>query len=115
MKNYKVFFIESSCCATELNNLFTPIYDLERFGIKRTGYKEANIFIISGFSNNKYIDEVVSYYNKLENKPKVLAIGGCSKTGPLNAKSLDIKIDLFIPGCPPTPALILEGILRLAN
>jgi len=109
-----VYFIESSCCGPELLNLFSSRYDPERLGFVRTmDMKKADILIISGYSSEKTLDKLEKEYHELDNKPKIVAVGGCAiNKGPLGIKKTKLPAIVFIPGCPPRPESIIDGITR---
>ena len=109
-----IYFMESSCCAPEITNLFTPRYDPERLGFTRTdNMKDADILIISGYTNEKTLFRLEKEYQALEKKPIVIAVGGCAiKKGPLLAKDINIPISVYIPGCPPRPESLIDGLFR---
>jgi NADH:ubiquinone oxidoreductase subunit B-like Fe-S oxidoreductase len=112
-----IYFLESSCCAPEVINLFTPRHDPERLGFTRTfDLKNADILIISGYTPEKALHLLEKEFKALENKPFVIAVGGCSiRKGPLNAPDINIPISVYIPGCPPRPESIIDGLVRGLN
>ncbi|MEI6079061.1 MAG: hypothetical protein WCQ53_00285 [bacterium] len=109
-----IYFMESSCCTPEIVDLFTPKYDPERLGYTRTyDLKDADILIISGYTPEKVLHKIEKKYKELEHKPLVIAIGGCAiKKGPLNAPDINIPVAVYIPGCPPRPQSIIDGLVR---
>ncbi|MEI6092643.1 MAG: hypothetical protein WCQ47_03055 [bacterium] len=109
-----IYFMETSCCSPELISLFTPRHDPERLGLTRTlDIKLADIIILSGYSNQKIINRLEKEYRLLQKKPIVVAVGGCAiKKGPLFAPEINIPISIYIPGCPPRPESIIDGLTR---
>lgn len=109
-----IYFMETSCCSPELTNLFTPRHDPERLGFTRTmNIKLADIIIISGYSNQKILNTLEKEYRLLQKRPIVVAVGGCAiKKGPLLSPEINIPIAVYIPGCPPRPESIIDGITR---
>lgn len=109
-----IYFMETSCCSPELTNLFTPRHDPERLGFTRTmEIKLADIIIISGYSNQKVLNILEKEYRLLQKRPIIVAVGGCAiKKGPLLNPEINIPIAVYIPGCPPRPESIIDGITR---
>ena len=109
-----IYFLESSCCTPELLNLFSSRYDPERLGFIRTlDIKKADILIINGYSSEIILNRLEKEYRELNKKPKVVAVGGCAiSKGPLGSKKTKLPIAVFIPGCPPRPESIIDGITR---
>jgi NADH:ubiquinone oxidoreductase subunit B-like Fe-S oxidoreductase len=109
-----VFFIECSCCTPELLNLFTAKYDPERLKFIRTlDLKKADILIINGYTPEHVLRKLEENFHKLDKKPKVVALGGCAvRIGPLKAPQTRLPVTVFIPGCPPRPETIIDGITR---
>lgn len=109
-----IYFLESSCCAPEITDLFTPKHDPERLGFTRThDITEADVIIISGYTTEKVLQRLEKEYRSLEKKPAVIAVGGCAiRKGPLNAPDINIPISVYIPGCPPRPESIIDGLVR---
>ena len=109
-----VYFLGSSCCAMELENLFTVKYDAERIGFKRTHrIDNADVIMIGGFIPWKTLSIVLEELDHRIERPSIIAVGGCPiKQGPLNCNNLDIPIDIFVPGCPPRPESLLDALHR---
>jgi len=110
----QVYFLECSCCTPELQNLFTSKYDPERLMLTRTHkLSEADILILNGYIPAPILKKLEEEFHKLEKKPKVVALGGCaSRKGPLNAPQTRLPIAVYIPGCPPRPETIIDGLTR---
>ena len=109
-----IYFLESSCCAMEMNNLFTAKHDIQRLGYKRTlKIKEADIIVICGYTTEAALNIISEEYSKRLKKPSIIAIGGCGiAPGPLNAETVRLPISVFVPGCPPRPESILDALYR---
>jgi len=113
----KIYFLETSCCTPELTRLFYSKYDPERLMLKRTyNIKESDVLLINGYTPTHIMKEIEAEYEKMENKPLVVALGGCAiHGGPLNSTITSLKVNIFIPGCPPRPEAIIYGILKGLN
>lgn len=111
----KVYFLETSCCTPELTRLFYSKYDPERLMITRTSFiEDSDVLIINGHTPKHVMKNIESEYDKLDNKPFIIALGGCAiQGGPLNSPITNLKVNIFIPGCPPRPEAIIHGILKV--
>lgn len=119
-----VHFNSGSCngCDIEILATFTPRYDVERFGIKLQGSpRHADILIATGPVTLQARDRLVRIYEQMPEPRFVIAVGACALTGGAFAGSYSvvgkvedvIPVDMFIPGCPPRPEAIIEGIVQL--
>ena len=112
------------CCRGEILATRGPLYDIQRFGINFVNNPEdADILLITGFSSEECVKKARDIYLRM-NKPKwVFAIGSCvigegrfcGETKLLKKFKRDIKIDMFIPGCPPRPEAFIYSILRFMS
>ena len=109
-------------CILEIVALLTPRYDIERFGcMMKESARHADILFVSGITNNQNKERLKTVYDQMAKDKKVIAIGSCAATGgPFKncynfAGPTDrvIPVDIFIPGCPPRPEAIMEGLLKL--
>ncbi len=109
-----IYFLETSCCTPELTRLFYSKYDPERLMFKRTSdISEADIIIINGYTQKTTMEELELNYDRLEHKPMIVAVGGCAiQGGPLNSTITNLKVNMFVPGCPPRPEAIIHGLLK---
>lgn len=109
-------------CEAEIVALSNPYYDLERFGIHFVGSpKHADMLLVTGPVTRNMAEAVRMTYAATPAPKLVVAVGGCGVSGGIFAGShavvgsVDsvIPVDGYIPGCPPTPAMLLTGILRV--
>jgi Ni,Fe-hydrogenase III small subunit/NAD-dependent dihydropyrimidine dehydrogenase PreA subunit len=108
-------------CEAEITALGNPYYDLERFGIHFVASpKHADMLLVTGPVTRNMAEAVRQTYAATPSPKLVVAVGACGCTGGIFAGSdaivgaVDdvIPVDAYIPGCPPTPAMLLTGILR---
>jgi Ni,Fe-hydrogenase III small subunit len=109
-------------CEAEIAALTNPYYDLERFGIHFVASpKHADMLLVTGPVTRNMAVAVKKTYEAMPAPGLVVAVGACGCSGGIFASSyavagpLDnlIPVDAYIPGCPPTPALLLTGILEV--
>ena len=109
-------------CTIEFSAALTPRYDLSRFGSKVTeSAKHADILIVAGSISTHGLERLKRIMSQIPEKKYVIAMGSCAISGGLfrlsyNSKGpLDkiIPVDMYIPGCPPKPETIIQGILKL--
>jgi Ni,Fe-hydrogenase III small subunit/ferredoxin len=111
-------------CEAEIGALTNPYYDLERFGIHFVASpKHADMLLVTGPVTRNMAEAVKRTYEATPSPKLVIAVGACGCSGgifaasPAVAGSVDsvIPVDAYIPGCPPSPAMLLTGILRVLN
>lgn len=109
-------------CEAELTALGSPRYDLERFGIHFVASpRHADLLLITGPVTRNLREAVLQTWRAMPDPKRVLAVGACACSGGIFAASPAvagppdqvIPVDGYVAGCPPTPAMILTGILRL--
>ena len=109
-------------CTLEIMAAITPKYDLERFGIKIvTNPKHADILVVAGTINTQSLERLKRIISQVPKPRYIIAMGSCAISGGIarlsyNSKGpLDkiINVDMYIPGCPPKPEAIIEGIMNL--
>lgn len=109
-------------CEAEITALTNPYYDLERFGIHFVASpKHADMLLVTGPVTRNMAEAVKLTYAATPSPKLVVAVGACGVGGGIFtgsyavAGSVDsvIPVDGYIPGCPPTPAMLLTGILRV--
>lgn len=112
-----------ACCAIEMIATMASRYDPARFGmeIMRPSPRQADLMIVSGTVTKKMIPQIVRLYNQMPEPKYVVAMGACaSGGGPFKegynvVSGVDnyIPVDVYIPGCPPTPQALLHGLITL--
>jgi Ni,Fe-hydrogenase III small subunit len=109
-------------CEAEIGALTNPYYDLERFGIHFVASpKHADMLLVTGPVTRNMAEAVKRTYAATPAPKLVVAVGACGCSGGIFAESSEvaggvnsvIPVDGYIPGCPPTPAMLLTGILRV--
>jgi NADH-quinone oxidoreductase subunit B len=112
-----------ACCAIEMISTSASRYDPERFGWgwNRPSPRQADLMIISGTVTKKMAPVIVRLYNQIPEPKYVIAMGSCAisggpfKEGYSVISGVDklIPVDVYVPGCPPTPQALLYGFLKL--
>jgi ech hydrogenase subunit C len=108
-------------CAIEVLAALTPRYDVERFGIMARGTpRHADILVVTGPVNRQIKKRLVRIYEQMPEPKAVIAVGGCPMSGVVFdgcynvVGPLDkiIPVNAYVPGCPPKPEAIIDGILK---
>jgi NADH-quinone oxidoreductase subunit B len=112
-----------ACCAIEMICTAASRYDFSRFGMEvmRPSPRQADLMIVSGTVTKKMVVQIVRLYNQMPEPKYVVAMGACaSGGGPFKegynvVPGVDryIPVDVYIPGCPPTPQALLHGLITL--
>jgi NADH-quinone oxidoreductase subunit B len=112
-----------ACCAIEMICTAASRYDFSRFGMEvmRPSPRQADVMIVSGTVTKKMIPQIVRLYNQMPEPKYVIAMGACaSGGGPFKegynvVSGVDkfVPVDVYIPGCPPTPQALLNGLIQL--
>ncbi|HMB25093.1 MAG: NADH-quinone oxidoreductase subunit B family protein [Chloroflexota bacterium] len=121
---WAIHFNSGSCngCDIEILATLTPKYDVERFGIKLEGSpRHADILIVTGPVTRQARERLIRTYQQMPEPKFVMSVGSCSVSGGVFqgcynvGGSVDevIPVDVFIPGCPPRPEAIVDGIIQL--
>ncbi len=112
-----------ACCAIEMIATATARFDIARFGaeIFRPSPRQADLMIVSGTVTKKMAPQVVRLFNQMPEPKYCIAMGACAisggpfKQGYNVLKGIDryIPVDIYIPGCPPRPEALLNGLMKL--
>lgn len=113
----------TACCFMEFIGSYGPRFDLERFGAApRATPRQADLLITAGTITVKYAPALVRLYEQIPEPKYVIAMGACTITGgmfsadsPSAVRGVDklIPVDVYIPGCPPRPEAVIDGIIKL--
>lgn len=117
-------FNSGSCngCDIEILATLMPRYDLERFGVKLMGSpRHADILFCTGAVTRQARDRLIRIYEQMHEPKFVVAIGSCALSGGVFQGSYNIMggidkvipVDAYIPGCPPRPEAIIDGVVKL--
>jgi NADH-quinone oxidoreductase subunit B len=114
-----------ACCAIEMIATAASRYDTARFGMEvmRASPRQSDLMIVSGTVTKKMVVPIVRLYNQMPEPKYVLAMGACaSGGGPFKegynvVSGIDqyIPVDVYVPGCPPTPQALLHGLIALQH
>jgi NADH-quinone oxidoreductase subunit B len=115
-----------ACCAIEMMATGGPRYDIDRFGAGafRATPRQADLMIVAGTVNHKMAERVRRLYDQMPDPKFVIAMGACTcgggpyfKWGYNVVKGVDlvVPVDVYVPGCPPRPEALLEGLMRIQD
>jgi len=114
----------TSCCGIEFMATMGSNYDLGRFGAERMGFtpRQCDMLLVAGTIAKKMAPILRQVYLQMAEPRWVIAIGACASTGGIFdsypvLQGIDqvIPVDVYVPGCPPRPEGILDGILKLQD
>ena len=115
-----------ACCAIEMMATGASRYDIDRFGAGafRATPRQADLMIVAGTVTYKMASRVRRLYNMMPDPKFVIAMGACTvgggpyfKWGYHVVKGVDlvVPVDVYVPGCPPRPEALLEGLMRIQD
>jgi NADH-quinone oxidoreductase subunit B len=115
-----------ACCAIEMMAAGASRYDMDRFGAGafRATPRQADLMIVAGTVTYKMASRVRRLYNLMPEPKFVIAMGACTvgggpyfKWGYHVVKGVDlvVPVDVYVPGCPPRPEALLEGLMRIQD
>jgi NADH-quinone oxidoreductase subunit B len=111
-----------ACCAIEMMSTTSPRFDLSRFGMEvfRASPRQADLMIVAGRVSQKMAPVLRQVYDQMAEPKWVLAMGVCASSGGMFnnyaiVQGVDhvVPVDIYLPGCPPRPEMLLHAILTL--
>ncbi|HUR73673.1 MAG TPA: NADH-quinone oxidoreductase subunit B family protein [Sporichthya sp.] len=111
-----------ACCAIEMMATGTGRYDIARFGMEafRASPRQADLMIVAGRVSNKMAPVVRQVWDQMPNPKWCIAMGVCASSGGMFnnyaiVQGVDhiVPVDIYLPGCPPRPEMLLDAILKL--
>jgi NADH-quinone oxidoreductase subunit B len=124
-RRYSVWpmFFGLACCAIEMIATAGARFDMARFGmeIMRPSPRQCDLMIVSGTVTKKMLPQVVRLYNQMPEPKYVLSMGACASGGGPFKRGYNviagidkyIPVDVYVPGCPPTPQALLFGLMKI--
>jgi NADH-quinone oxidoreductase subunit B len=112
----------TSCCGIEFMATMAATYDIARFGSERMSFspRQADMLMVMGTISKKMAPILRQVYEQMAEPKWVIAVGACASSGGIFdtysvLQGIDkvIPVDVYVPGCPPRPEQILDGVLRL--
>ncbi len=112
-----------ACCAIEMISTAASRYDLARFGMEifRASPRQADLMIVSGTVTKKMVPQIVRIFNQMPEPRYVLSMGACASGGGPFKEGYNVvdgidkflPVDVYVPGCPPTPQALINGLMAL--
>ena len=112
----------TACCAMEYMSLSMSPYDNDRFGalLPRFSPRQADLLMVIGTVNHKLSPVLKRVYEQMSEPKWVMAFGACAASGGFydnyaTVQGIDriIPVDVYVPGCPPRPEAVLDGLMQL--
>lgn len=112
----------TSCCGIEMMATLSSDYDMSRFGaeVVRFSPRQSDMLICAGTITNKMAPVLKNIYDQMSEPKFVMAFGVCTSSGGIYnvysvLQGIDtiIPVDIYIPGCPPSPEGVLDGLIKL--
>ena len=111
-----------ACCAIEMISTHLPHHDLDRFGVVTwPSPRQSDVMIVAGTVVKKMADPIKLLYEQMPDPKWVIAMGTCATSGGPYFRSYSvvmgvdhiIPVDVYVPGCPPRPEALMDGIMKL--
>ncbi|MBI4797267.1 MAG: NADH-quinone oxidoreductase subunit NuoB [Desulfarculus sp.] len=116
-----------ACCAIEMMAAGAARFDLDRFGagVFRPSPRQSDVMIVAGTISRKMAATVVTLYDQMPAPKWVIAMGNCAIGGGpftypgqyaiVNGADKILPVDIYVPGCPPRPEALIQGMLELQD
>ena len=114
----------TSCCGIEFMSTMSSHYDLARFGSERLSFtpRQADLLMVMGTIAKKMGPVLRQVYEQMAEPKWVIAVGACASSGGIFdtysvLQGIDriIPVDVYVPGCPPRPEQIIEGVMHIQD
>ncbi len=112
----------TACCGIEFMSVVGPRYDLARFGaeVVRFSPRQSDLLIVAGTITEKMGPILKLIYDQMPDPKWVIAMGACAASGGfyrsyhvMQGADKVIPVDVYVPGCPPTPEAVIDGIMKV--
>jgi NADH-quinone oxidoreductase subunit B len=126
-KENSLFYLlfATACCGIELMQAGGPRYDVDRLGmIPRATPRQADLMIVAGTITHKMAGRVRTLWEQMTEPRWVVSMGSCANSGGpfskwsysvLNGIDKYVPVDIYIPGCPPRPEALIDGVMALRD
>ena len=114
----------TSCCGIEFMATMAPNYDMARFGAERMAFtpRQCDLLMVMGTIAKKMGPVLRHVYEQMAEPKWVIAVGACASSGGIFdtysvLQGIDriIPVDVYVPGCPPRPEQIIDGVMRIQD
>jgi NADH-quinone oxidoreductase subunit B len=111
-----------SCCGIELMAMIGPKFDISRFGAEAARFspRQCDLMIVAGTLVWKMAEACRTIYDQMPDPKWVIAMGVCSSSGGMydsyavvQGVDMILPVDVYVPGCPPRPDVVIDGIVKL--
>ena len=111
-----------ACCAIEMMAAGAPRFDLARFGMEvfRASPRQSDLMIVAGRVSQKMAPVLRQIYDQMPDPKWVISMGACASCGGvfnnyalIQGVDQIVPVDMYVPGCPPRPEMLIDGILQL--